>query len=236
MRRALQINLVMTIVALATHICFAQKIIVIESVTLDHDEIQAVWPPKEWRSRMRSVPGCEESQARLRVSVKLNQTMPVGASLFFTPTAGRIVETGTDVTWDLVDVISGKYSLTVGVASRDILVSNLITKTVTVIECQNCTMLPCSCSSVMLVEPSGQVKAGDTFLVHAKIGGTDGIGYSWSASIGEIIAGKNSGSVVIKTAKADAGKQTSVTLYLSGQDPACNCPTSYSVSIPIEKP
>jgi len=217
-------------IAAAVCVSFAQKASDIDSVTLDKDRVFEVC-----HTGRRSQSGeCTQTQATVNVITKTRGTKMDGRSIYYIPSGGKIVGSGAEVIWDLTDARPGNHWISVGIGTQDVIEGNVITKALTVKECPVCDP-PCSCPTLGVEGPTGLVRAGNAFIVRARVAGGDNLTYKWTISTGAVVDSAYSQSILVKTTKQDAGKELTVTLEIGGADPVCNCPTSDSITVPIQK-
>lgn len=144
----------------------------------------------------------------------------------YTVSGGRIVGTGANVTWDLSGVAPGTYTITAGVDDGCGLCGKTQTQTVTVVACQ-CEIV-CECPTATISGPAGITAPGETMTFTANVsGGTQqgAITYNWSVSGGTIESGQGTPSIVVRTAREQAGQSITATVELGGL-PNCGCPAT----------
>lgn len=146
----------------------------------------------------------------------------------YTVSGGRIVGTGSSVTWDLSGVAPGTYTITAGVDDGCGLCGKTQTQTVVVAEC-DCVRV-CECPSLSVSGPAGITAPGETMTFTASaVGGTQAsLTYNWSVSAGNIESGQGTPSIVVRTDNSLAGSSVTATVEIGGLDPSCSCPTTAS--------
>lgn len=149
----------------------------------------------------------------------------------YTVSGGRIVGTGANVSWDLSGLQPGTYTITAGVDDGCGLCGQTQTRTVTIENC-NCVRA-CTCPTGSITGPAGVTNPGDTMTFTANISGGPDVTYNWTVSAGTIESGQGTPSIVVRTARENAGQTITATLNLGGTDPACNCQTQFTESGPV---
>jgi hypothetical protein len=150
----------------------------------------------------------------------------------YTVSGGRIVGTGANVSWDLSGLQPGTYTITAGVDDGCGLCGQTQTRTVTIEAC-NCKPA-CDCGTLSVSGPAGVTNPGDTMTFTATVsGGSASPTYNWSVSAGTIESGQGTPSIVVRTARENAGQTITATVDLGGLDPNCNCQRSASESGPV---
>jgi len=149
----------------------------------------------------------------------------------YTVSGGRIVGTGANVSWDLSGLSPGTYTITAGVDDGCGLCGQTQTRTVTIAAC-DCIPL-CNCPTGSISGPAGVTNPGDTMSFTLNLSGGPDVTYNWSVSGGTIETGQGTPSIVVRTARENAGQTITATVELGGLDPACNCIRSYNESGPV---
>jgi len=154
--------------------------------------------------------------------------------IYFIPSGGKIIGEGANVVWDLSDTLPGKYSITAGIGSDDIVSGKTATTTLVVSACPECDP-PCECAGLSVWGPAAPIKRGDSFIVRARVGGdVKALSFTWKIEGGVIIGGQGTRQILVKFPdKTDVIK---VTVRIGGTDPTCNCPTEASESFSVVKP
>jgi hypothetical protein len=150
----------------------------------------------------------------------------------YTVSGGRIVGTGANVSWDLTGLSPGTYTITAGVDDGCGLCGQTQTRTVTVATCD--CRVACNCATLSVSGPAGVTNPGDTMTFTANVSGGPAVTYNWTVSAGTIESGQGTPSIVVRTARENAGQTITATVTLGGQDPACNCPSTASESGPVQ--
>jgi hypothetical protein len=119
----------------------------------------------------------------------------------YTVSAGRIVGSGANVSWDLSGVRPGTYTITAGVDDGCGVCGKTQTKTITVKECGDCYK-PCECPTVSVSGPSGTVPRGELATFTANVSGGTGSNYTynWTVSNGEIVSGQGTPTITVRGA------------------------------------
>lgn len=140
----------------------------------------------------------------------------------YTVSGGRIVGSGSNVTWDLSGVRPGTYTITAGVDNGCGVCGTTKTETITV---ENCDCVPnCACATLD-VSGGGVVNPGDPMSFTANVsGGTaTGITYNWSVSAGTISSGQGTPSITVDTTGLSDTNITA-TVNIDGSGFCADCP------------
>lgn len=172
----------------------------------------------------RSGVACNESTS---VSVSTTAVDPENDVLTYnyTVSGGRIVGTGSNVSWDLSGAQPGTYTITAAVDDGCGLCGKTQTQTVTVAACPDCVKL-CDCPSLSVSGPAGIVNPGDAMTFTATLaGGTqDNVTYNWSVSAGTIESGQGTPSITVRTTSEMANSSVTATVEIGGLPADCDCP------------
>ena len=171
---------------------------------------------------------CAESTS---VSVTTVATDPEGDILVYnyTPSAGRIVGEGANVTWDLSGLQPGTYTLTAGVDDGRGLCGQTQTQTVTVAACDCEKIINCECARVDVSGPDGITSPGETMTFTANVTpGTYDPTYNWTVSAGTIVSGQGTPSITVQTTPDMAGSSVVATVDIGGAPAECSCPVTDS--------
>jgi PKD repeat protein len=135
------------------------------------------------------------------------------------------------VTWDLVGVMPGTYTITAVVQDREGNWSETKTEAVTVDECSACGFED-SCPVISIIGPD-QVVAGQEFKLNADIKGrVEGSGFYWNVSAGMIVSGQGTQKITIQTGTNDPEKIIAgFDLQGFGGPPFCETRTSFTVNL-----
>ncbi len=144
----------------------------------------------------------------------------------YTVSGGRVVGTGSNVTWDLSGVNPGSYTITTAVDDGCGVCGKTNTQTITVAACADCVQI-CECPSLSVSGP-GVVMPGAPMTFTANLTGSASVTYNWSVSAGTISSGQGSSSITVDTAGLAPNSNVTATVNLGGLDPGCNCTTSAS--------
>lgn len=162
----------------------------------------------------------------MRVGVTTTASDPEGDSLVYnyTVSGGRIVGQGSNVTWDLSGVLPGTYTITAAVDDGCGLCGKSVTQTVKVEDSDGAPA--CICSEILIDAMHLKIKTTGRLFVASFTGPRrTGLTYNWTVSNGEITSGQ--GSNAIRTSRPTEGASpVTVTVEISGLDPACQCPTT----------
>ncbi|HXF43398.1 MAG TPA: hypothetical protein VNK26_06630 [Pyrinomonadaceae bacterium] len=196
----------------------------VTSVTLSKNVIklpcQPGYVPREGES-------CDDSTS---VTVTTNATDPENDPLnySYTVSGGRIVGSGSSVTWDLSGLPKGTYTITAAVDDGCGICGKTQTQTVEIKDCD--CVLKCACPSLSVTGPAGITNPGDTMVFTATVaGGTQAnITYNWTVSNGTIESGQGTPSIVVRTTREMANSSVTATVNIGGLDPNCRCTTEAS--------
>jgi len=144
----------------------------------------------------------------------------------YTVSGGRIVGTGSNVTWDLSNAQAGTYTITTGVDDGCGVCGKTNTQTITVKECDDCVQI-CECPSLSVSGP-GVVNAGSPMTFTANTTGSASVTYNWSVSAGTISGGQGTSSITVDTAGLSSSSNVTATVNIGGLDPSCQCQTTAS--------
>jgi len=167
-------------------------------------------------------------------SVTVNTTAvdPEGDVLTYnyTVSAGRVVGTGSSVSWDLGGVAPGSYTITAGVDDGCGICGKTMTQTVNIVTCPDCK-INCSCASISVNGPAGVTSPGETMTFTANVsGGSQDVAltYNWTVSAGEIVSGQGTPSIVVRAPADGSVTNITATVDVGGQRADCNCPRTGS--------
>ncbi len=173
--------------------------------------------------------GKGECSDKSTLGVKSTATNPANDQLLYnyTVSAGRIVGSGSNVSWDLSGAKAGTYTITSAVDNGCGLCGKTVTKTVTVKECTDCPK-PCVCPTLSVSGPSSAVKEGEMMTFTANAGGVDK--YNWTVSAGTIKEGQGSAVITVDTSGVACGTSVTATAEMAGSDFCADCRTTSSAS------
>jgi len=192
----------------------------VTDVALDRTELKLP-PPKAGNPATHP-----DYSDELRVSVVTIASDPEGDVLTYnyTVSGGRIVGTGPSVTWDLNGVMAGTYTITAGVDDGCGLCGKTVVKTVKVEDSEAAPA--CICSEISIDARHLKVSTtGRLFVANLTGPKRTGLTYQWTVSNGEIVSGQGS-SAIRASRPSEGASPVTVTVEVSGLDPACNCPTT----------
>jgi len=144
----------------------------------------------------------------------------------YTVSGGRVVGTGSNVTWDLSGAAAGTYTVTVGVDDGCGVCGKTVTQTVTVAACADCVQI-CECPSLSVSGP-GVVNPGSPMTFTANLSGSASVTYNWSVSAGTISSGQGTSSITVDTAGLAGSSNVTATVNIGGLDSSCGCTTTAS--------
>jgi hypothetical protein len=143
----------------------------------------------------------------------------------YTVSAGRIVGTGANVSWDLSGVPAGTYTITAGVDDGCGICGKTQTQTVTVADCK--CKVACSCPAISVTGQAGITQPGGTMTFTANVSGgsqDQALTYNWTVDAGTITSGQGTPSITVAVPPDMKGGNITATVTLGGLDPSCNCP------------
>jgi len=146
----------------------------------------------------------------------------------YTVSAGRIVGTGANVSWDLAGVPPGTYTVTAGVDDGCGICGKTMSQTVSIVACPDC-VVNCACASISVSGPAGVTQPGQTMTFTANVsGGSQDVAltYNWTVSAGSIESGQGTPSIVVRVPADMSGGNITATVDVGGQRADCNCPTT----------
>ncbi len=163
------------------------------------------------------------------VNVETYAEDPEGDILIYsyTVSGGRIVGTGSKVTWDLNKVMPGTYTLTAGVDDGCGLCGKRGTRTIIVRENESAPR--CVCPKITISDSyAKREKRPDERGFHVNLSGPDrlGITYNWTLSEGTILSGQGTRAITVDPSGDPRGRPVAVTVAVSGLDPNCECPST----------
>jgi hypothetical protein len=192
----------------------------VTDVAVDRNEVKLP-PPKQG-----DPPKHPDYSSDTTVNVITTASDPEGDTLVYnyTVSGGRIVGQGSNVTWDLNGVLPGTYTITAAVDDGCGLCGRTETRTVKVEASEGAPA--CICSEIRIEALHYKIRTtGRLFAASLSGPKPKGLTYQWTVSNGEIISGQGSSSIRASQPSDDAGPVT-VTVEVSGFDPACGCPIS----------
>jgi hypothetical protein len=202
----------------------------VEKITLSKNRINS------WCPIGRESPESQCSKQQMVVDVTtIAKDAHDGLTYYYTVTGGKIVGDGPNVKWDLSDTEPGRYVITAGVGKDNVILGNVVTRSVTQDTCPACDP-GCSCPvSFAITGPTDPVKPGDTIVVNSHIKGDDkNIQYKWSVTAGSILGDPARPSIMVKL-PADAKEYILVTFELLDTDPGCYCQKIETLMVYIKK-
>jgi len=181
--------------------------------------------------------GCNDSTS---VNVTTTAVDPEGDILTYnyTASAGRIVGSGANVSWDLAGVPKGTYTITAGVDDGCGVCGKTMSQTVSIVDCPDC-VVNCACAAISVSGPGGVTGAGQTMTFTANVsGGSQDVPltYNWTVSAGSIESGQGTPSIVVRVPADMAGGNITATVDVGGQRVDCKCPTQASETAPVAPP
>jgi len=196
----------------------------VTALTVSDSEIRLGCP-----AGYRSDAGCPESTS---VNVATTAVDPEGDILTYnyTVSAGHIVGSGANVSWDLSGVPAGTYTVTAAVDDGCGVCGKTMSQTVAVVPCPDCKLI-CVCPSVSITGPAGVTPPGQTmtFTANASGGSQDqALTYNWTVDRGTIESGQGTPSIVVRVPSDMAGGNITATLTLGGFDATCTCTTTFT--------
>jgi hypothetical protein len=151
----------------------------------------------------RSKSGCSDDRT-IGVSTKATNLDNDTLLYQYTVSGGRIVGSGSNVSWDLAGAKPGTYTITSAADNGCGFCGKTKTETIEVKECTDC-IVPCNCPTLTVSGPGSEVAVGDmmTFTANASGGTGDGLIYNWTVSGGTIAEGQGTPVIKVSGAKCD---------------------------------
>ena len=165
--------------------------------------------------------GCDDDRS-VNVTTAANDPENDPLTYNYTVSGGRIVGTGSNVSWDLSGVGAGTYTLTAGVDDGCGVCGDTKTATVEVAECADCKKV-CDCpSSITVDDPPVAVSSGEnlTFTANVNGGSPNSPTYTWSVDQGTIVEGQGSPTITVNTSGLD-NTTVRATVDIGGLCTAC---------------
>lgn len=205
----------------------------VTALTLSDTNIKGGCPPGQVPNEGQV---CNESTS---ISVTTTAVDPENDVLTYqyTVSAGRIVGTGANVSWDLSGVPPGTYTITAGVDDGCGICGQTKTQTVTVESCL--CHIACACPSLSVSGPAGITAPGGTMTFVANLSGGSQdrpITYNWTVSAGTIESGQGTPTITVRVPSDMAGGNITATVDIGGLDPTCGCQTNASETAGVIKP
>src|SRR5215204_3418349 len=199
----------------------------VTDLELDKNEIRRA------PQRVGSPPRGQESSRDMNVTVKTTGNDPEGDLLTYnySVSGGRIVGTGSNVSWDFNGVVPGNYTITAAVDDGCGLCGTKVTKNVAVLEGE--TLPPCACAEISISLRSLESPDDPVFLLTAQLSGNvpKDPTYNWTISEGILVAGQGTPNIRVRRTLKEHGSQiATATVEIGGIDKDCSCPTSASTS------
>lgn len=144
--------------------------------------------------------GCTEAEKIIKVKTVAKDNENDVLVYSYTVSGGRIIGQGANIIWDLAGVRFGEYTITADVDDGCGLCGKTVTKTIKVIECDNCGTAECECPDVSVLGPSKVVEIYDIVEFKANVGGGgyEFVTYKWMVEGGEIIEGQGTPKIKVK--------------------------------------
>lgn len=199
----------------------------VESVKLSDNEIQTLCP-----GARSSDSYCSKEQMIVDVTTATKAEYS-DLTYYYAVTGGKIVGTGANVKWDLIDEGPGTYSITVGIGRDNVIKGKTATTTLVKRWCE-CDPGFCECGTLSIEGP-GSAKPGDTIVVTATVRGGPDVTYKWMIPAGTILNDPRGSSIMVKIPADFKEPLFTATVELSGTDPACNCQRMDTVTVQIKK-
>lgn len=192
----------------------------VTGVVVDRTELK-IPPPKPGNP-----PTHPDHSSEMTVNVVTTASDPEGDTLVYnyTVSGGRIVGQGSNVTWDLNGVLPGTYTITAAVDDGCGICGKTVTQTVEVEKDESAPA--CICSEISIDAMHMKIRTtGRMFVANLSGPRRTGLTYNWTVSNGEITSGQGS-SAIRASRPTEAASPVTVTVEISGLDPACGCQMS----------
>lgn len=195
----------------------------VDSVTVSETQVWLGCPPGQ-----RSRSGKCADDFSVNVTTAASDAENDVLTYSYTPSAGRIVGQGANVTWDLSGVRAGTYTITAGVDDGCGICGQTKTATIEVKECDDC-FLPCECPTLSVTEPASAVQPGEplTFTANVSGGTQENITFNWAVDKGTISSGQGTPSITVDTTGLE-DTTVRATVNIGGTVPECDCPKEAS--------
>lgn len=167
----------------------------------------------------------------LRTEIKNFKGASNDLNFSYEVTAGRIVGTGFNVTWDLIGATPGTYSVAVTVTDPKRKKSARDTITVSVKECPACAPPAFACPVVKVTcLPNSISQGGRAFALVETRGEDFQLSYTWTLSNGAISNGQGSPTIEIDTNR-QSGTTITTTIQLEGLPGFCTFPDTCQIQV-----
>lgn len=176
---------------------------------------------------------CSKSDLNVKVNTLSKDAENNSLKYYYTITGGKIIGEGANVIWNFSETRPGKYTITASVGNDYIIKGKSVTKTIELEECPQCPA-PCECPMISVFGPTKPIKAGDSFIVTAKVtgGSQESVAYKWKITNGTIVGGQNAAQIIVKT---DPNKKDFILTVAVEINGLCgNCPNEDSETFKIE--
>jgi PKD repeat protein len=156
-----------------------------------------------------------------KVKIVLTDPKKFEKRLNYEISGGKINGKGTSITWEMTGVKPGTYTITANVTSKKGKSIASATKTITVMECDDCGGDCFDCSHVVVEDPK-TVSAGQLMIFNAifRNGPFESTRLNWKVSDGVIVEGQGTPTIKVATSGL-AGKSITATLEIEGECPDC---------------
>jgi hypothetical protein len=141
--------------------------------------------------------------------------------------AGRIVGTGANVSWNLNGVQPGTYTITAGVDDGCGICGAKLTKTISVLEAD--AVPPCICPDIS-IDVRESVKSTDLIFTAQMKNAPINPTYNWFITEGTLISGQGTNAIRVGLPQQHTAMSATVTIQIGGLDIDCACPTTASRS------
>lgn len=172
---------------------------VVNSVTLSSNKVMLPCP-----AGSKSASGDCDDNTTVNVSTSASDGDNDPLTYNYTVSGGRVVGSGSNVTWDLSGVSAGDYTITVGVDDGCGVCGDTKTETVTVADCPDCERL-CDCPTIIVPDAPVAVSTGETLTFTANVSGgsVENPTYEWSVDRGSIMSGQGTPTITVGTSGLD---------------------------------
>ncbi len=167
----------------------------VSSLTLSKKTLTLPCPP----GKKSKSDGCDDDMT-VNVTTTANDPENDPLTYNYTVSGGRIVGSGSSVTWDLSGVSPGSYTITSGVDDGCGVCGDTKTETLEVVNCPDCVDV-CECPTVSVTEPPVTVQPCEkmTFTANVSGGSQDNVTYNWSVNQGTIVEGDGTPTITVDT-------------------------------------
>ena len=198
----------------------------VRAVTFDEERLVRPCPPGRRPFEGQTV----SKDAILSISTTAFDAENDVLTFAYSVSGGSIVGRGSRVDWDLSEVPEGTYTVVVSVDDGSGPLGKTMMKQIAVEDCAGCGLI--ECPTIAILGPES-LEDESVFTANVIGGSQETVRYEWTVIGGEILEGQGTPFITVKIHTRAGG---SVTIKISGTDPAAACITSESVGFDPYKP